>query len=111
MIEIKKGWVIKESAHVVQFLEYILSLDIIFHPDDDMLSYINLDTDEPTFSINDAKYLNGTIDKCFAICGDDVYDICMELMQKRCSTHSHETKNANVVVARNINIVVLRNNS
>ncbi len=83
MIEIKKGWVITEAQHVVQFLKYILSLDIIFHPDDDMMSYVNLDSDEPTFSVDDAKYLNETIEKCFDICGEDVYDICLTLMEQK----------------------------
>jgi uncharacterized protein YecA (UPF0149 family) len=82
MIEIKKGWVITEAEHVVQFMRYILALDVVFHPDDDMLSYIDLDTDEPTFSVEDGKYLNETIQKCFDVCGDDVYDICMALMEE-----------------------------
>jgi uncharacterized protein YecA (UPF0149 family) len=83
MIEIKRGWVITESEHVVQFMRYIMSLDVVFHPDDDMLSYIDLDTDEPTFSVEDAKYLNETIQKCFDICGYDVYDICMALIEEK----------------------------
>jgi hypothetical protein len=83
MIQIKKGWVITEASHVVQFLTYILSLDIIFHPDDDMLSYVNLDVDEPLFSVDDAKYLNDTIEKCFDICGEDVYDICLTLIEQK----------------------------
>jgi len=83
MIDIKKGWAITEASHVVQFLTYILSLDIIFHPDDDMLSYVNLDNDEPTFSVEDAKYLNDTIEKCFDICGEDVYDICLTLIEQK----------------------------
>lgn len=82
MIEIKKGWVITEAEHVVQFMRYILSLDIVFHPDDDMCSYI-YDTDEPVFSVEDAKYLNDIIEKCFDICGEDVYDICMSLMEQK----------------------------
>ena len=83
MIEIKKGWVITEASHVVQFMTYILSLDINFHPDDDMLSYVNLESDEPIFSVDDAKYLNDTIEKCFDICGEDVYDICLTLMEQK----------------------------
>ena len=83
MIDIKKGWRITESAHVIQFLTYILSLDIIFHPDDDMMSYVNLDSDEPTFSVDDAKYLNDKIEQCFDVCGEDVYDICLTLMEQK----------------------------
>lgn len=83
MIEVKKGWVITEAAHVVKFIEYILSLLINFHPDDDMLSYVNIETDEPTFSVEDAKYLNDTIGQCFNICGEDVYDICLTLIEQK----------------------------
>lgn len=83
MIQIKKSWVINEASHVVQFMTYILSLDIIFHPDDYMLSYLNLQSDEPLFSVEDGKYLNDTIEQCFDVCGEDVYDIYLTLMEQK----------------------------
>ena len=84
MIEIKKGWRITEAEHVVQFMRYVLDLGIrAFHPDDDMCSYIDLETNEPTFSVEDGKYLNETIEQCFVVCGDDVYDICLAIMDEK----------------------------
>lgn len=81
MIEVKTGWVVNDKNGVFEFLKYIMSLGLVFHPDDNMMSYVNLDTDSPTFSVDDAKYLNGLILRCFDICGDEVYDICIEIME------------------------------
>lgn len=78
MIDIKKDWVISDAKDVVEFIRYMQSI-CVFHPDDDMLSYIDLIYDVPTFSIEDGKYLNDIINKCFDICGDDVYDICLSI--------------------------------
>lgn len=82
MIDIKKDWIINESKDVVEFIRYMQSI-CVFHPDDDMLSYLNFDTDEPLFSVDDANYLNSIIEKSFWICGEDVYDICLITMAEK----------------------------
>lgn len=90
MIEIKKGWRITEEEHVKQFLTYMYSiLGNSFHPDDDLLSHINFETEEPTLSVEDAKYLNECIDKCFELSGEGVYDISLEIMETLQEINAH----------------------
>ncbi len=73
-----KEFVVRTHEDVQEFLKYIASLNIIFHPDDDMKEYVD-QNDAPLFTPQEAEMLNKAIGNCFAIYGDEVYDIYFEL--------------------------------
>ena len=52
--------------------------DLSFHPDDNFSNYINLETQEPLYSAEEAILLNKQMEKCFDICnqfGADIYEL------------------------------------
>ncbi len=53
--------------------------DLSFHPDDDFSDYINLETKEPLYSVDEVIQLNQLLDECFIICEQEAVDI-YELM-------------------------------
>ena len=67
---------------VEQLVRYIYDeLGVNFHPDDDFNDYINSETKEATFNIEDAKILNSLIDDCFKVCereNVDFYEIALK---------------------------------
>lgn len=79
----KKQWVIEAQEDVKKFFEYLRDFNLVFHPDDDFLQYIDLESDIPTFTIEEGKYLNSILDKCHIVCGDMdeglIYQIGMEV--------------------------------
>ena len=60
--------------------------NLSFHPDDDFLDYINLNTKEPLYSAEEVSQLNIMMDKCFTLCEQaevDIYELMGEpLFQK-----------------------------
>lgn len=62
------------------FTSLIVEDRLNFHPDDDFLNYINLDSNLPSYSPEEAIRLNGLLDRCFEICekeGIDIYSMSM----------------------------------
>jgi hypothetical protein len=49
--------------------------DLSFHPDDDFVDYINLETKEPLYSAEECKQLNQLMHNCFSICQQEEVDI------------------------------------
>lgn len=52
--------------------------NLSFHPDDDFSNYINLETQEPLYSDEEALSLNKQMERCFDICnqfGADIYEL------------------------------------
>jgi len=52
--------------------------NLSFHPDDDFSNYINLETQEPLYSVEEVSILNKQMERCFDICnqfGADIYEL------------------------------------
>lgn len=63
------------------FAEQLVREQVIFHPDEDFNSYINLRTALPAYSESEARHRNTLMRKCFTICAEN--NVCIyELMHK-----------------------------
>lgn len=75
---------IKTIADVRNFFEHLTQeRKVSFHPDDDFESYINIDTNEPTFTAEECKRYNEAMQQCFDVCqaeGEDIYLIGMDAL-------------------------------
>lgn len=66
---------------VKKFARQLTSEGLSFHPDDDFNDYVNLQTNAPTYSAEDAEIRNNLMNDCFEVCdkeGVDVYTIMLE---------------------------------
>ena len=65
--------------------EVIGYLGWAFHPDDPMTDYVRRDTGEPSYSLEEAKRIEGLMDEAFDFCGKhgiDIYELSMEISKK-----------------------------
>lgn len=69
--------------------------NLSFHPDDDFSDYINLETKERLYSVEEAASLNQLMEKCFDICEQNDADI-YELMGKPLYTRLDLGDNAEI---------------
>lgn len=53
--------------------------NLSFHPDNDFADYINMETGEATYSVEEVELRNNLMAKCFDICSKNEVDI-YELM-------------------------------
>ncbi len=68
---------------VKKFFTELMSENLIFHPDNDFCDYINLKTNEPTYSVEEAERRNELVSECFIVCerdSVDFYELCMSLL-------------------------------
>lgn len=66
---------------VKKFARQLTAEGLSFHPDDDFNDYVNLQTNDPTYSAEDAEIRNNLMNDCFEVCdkeGVDVYTIMLE---------------------------------
>ena len=59
---------------------------LAFHPDDSFNDYVGIGTGTPTFTNDEAVYLNAVMNQCFEICEKndvEIYLIGLELLQNR----------------------------
>lgn len=81
-----KTFEIQTMHDVEQFLQHViepngLALGMGFHPDDDFSDYMK-ENGEKVFPNNEAKALNETTNKCFAICekqNTDIYALALSI--------------------------------
>jgi len=67
---------------VKTFVRQLVGEGLNYHPDDDFTQYINMQTDEPTYSTEEAALRNELNNQCFEVCGildADIYDIAQEI--------------------------------
>ncbi|WP_291128068.1 hypothetical protein [Flavobacterium sp. UBA7682] len=58
--------------------------ELAFHPDDSFEDYVNIENGAPTFTNDEAIYLNEVMNQCFEVCEKndvEIYDIGMQLLQ------------------------------
>lgn len=76
--------IIKTSEDVKVFFTLLKDkYKLSFHPDDPFEEYINLDTKEPIFVKDEAKYLNQMMDASFVVCEKeeiDIYELGMSIL-------------------------------
>ena len=74
---------IEKVEDVKAFAKHLTVIEkISFHPDDDFSDYVNTETQEPTYSQEEAELRNDLMNQCFKICEQnnvDIYDIMGEI--------------------------------
>ena len=76
---------IKTTTDVVSFAKELIKEGVCFHPDDDFNDYINLETQNTTYTKEEADFRNNLMSQCFAVCeknGIDIYDTMSEVTLK-----------------------------
>jgi hypothetical protein len=70
---------------VTIFFHDLVKEGVNAHPDEDFSQYINSETEEPTFSPEEADLRNRLMNKSFDVCeaaGIDIYDLMQEIYLK-----------------------------
>ncbi len=57
--------------------------DLLFHPDDPPETLVSLESGQPCFTLTEVAALSGTIDRLFALHGDEVYEAAYPLFMAR----------------------------
>ena len=76
---------ITKIEHVSEFFSDLFGEGVNVHPDDDFKDYINYETKEETYTLEEATLRNRLMNKSFEICENakvDIYDLMMELYLK-----------------------------
>ena len=76
---------IKTVEDVRTFFNELLAEGLNFHPDDDFANYLNCDTQEQTFTEEEAAKRNRQLTQSFDVCekeGIDIYEVCIEIFMK-----------------------------
>lgn len=66
---------------VKNFARQLLSEGLSFHPDDDFNDYVNLESNLPCYTEEEAELRNNLMNECFEVCEKeevDIYSIMME---------------------------------
>ncbi len=76
---------IQSIEDVIMFTKEIIAEGTRIHPDDDFREMVNMETDEPTYTIEEADMRNELMNQYFDICdkeGTDIYGIMLDVYQK-----------------------------
>lgn len=66
------------------FRQIVHNLKVNFHPDDGFETYVSLDSDKPSFSVEEVALANRLMDEAFDVCekaGVDIYALGMEAIR------------------------------
>ncbi len=75
---------IESIDDVIEFATSLSKEGLSFHPDDDFRDYINMKTNGPFYTKDDADFRNILMRQCFDICekeGEDTYDVMATLVE------------------------------
>ncbi len=78
---------IKTIEHVKTFFEELLAEGLNFHPDDPFEDYINYETKEPTYTVEEAALRTHLLEQAFDVCekeGQDIYGLCIDIFMRDC---------------------------
>ena len=76
---------INTSNDVVAYAMQLVKEGVNFHPDDDFNDYINIETQNPSYTKQQADLRNILMNQCFEVCqknGIDIYDTMSEVVLK-----------------------------
>ncbi|HKJ32662.1 MAG TPA: hypothetical protein VKA34_12585 [Balneolales bacterium] len=79
---------IKNLDDVEKFTKALIEEGVIFHPDEDFIDYISLDTYLPTYTKDEAKKRNQLMDECFKVCNEEginTYQYMLKIKLKKTS--------------------------
>lgn len=65
------------------FTKQLINESVNFHPDENFINYINIQTSEPTYAEKDAEVRNALMAECFEVCdknGIDIYDFMSKIV-------------------------------
>lgn len=69
------------------FFHYLIEKESLnFHPDEDFTNYINLESELPSYTEEEAKFRNKLMEDCFTVCireNVDIYSIGYELLYNK----------------------------
>ncbi|MCC5930319.1 MAG: hypothetical protein JJU28_13815 [Cyclobacteriaceae bacterium] len=68
---------------VSAFAKLLVKESVNFHPDEDFINYINIQTAEPTYTAKEAEVRNALMAECFEVCdenGIDIYDFMSKIV-------------------------------
>ncbi|MFC0513105.1 hypothetical protein ACFFGT_02800 [Mucilaginibacter angelicae] len=78
-----------QEIHTIEdvevFMRDLAKEGVNAHPDELFENYVNIKTNEPTFSAEDATLRNSLMERSFVICKDagiDIYDFMQEIFLK-----------------------------
>lgn len=70
---------------VIAFAKHLVEVErLSFHPDDDFRDYVNIETQEPFYTDEEALFRNKLMDDCFAVCNKDnieIYEVLLPIIQ------------------------------
>jgi len=76
---------IKSIKDVELFTAQLVAEGLSFHPDTDFQEYVTIETNEKSYTKEEARHRNELTEQCFEICekeNADIYDICNEILLK-----------------------------
>lgn len=76
---------IKTLEDIAKFAKLLHEEGLSFHPDNDFNNCVNLETEEKTYSKEEADLRNELMNQCFKVCEEhnaDLYDIMSEVVLK-----------------------------
>lgn len=76
---------ITTTDDVRTFFNQLLEESLNFHPDEDFANYINAESEESTYSLEEAETRNSLMDRAFEICALNevcIYEIAHDLSLK-----------------------------
>jgi hypothetical protein len=77
---------IKSIEDVAEFVSQLVDEGLNYHPDDDFENYVNMETGDPSYTLEQASERNRLNMQCFEVCdaaGADIYNISMEIFLKK----------------------------
>ena len=74
--------VIRSEDSIRAFFTYLVQEENLnFHPDTPFSDYINYEDKSPTFTPEECAIRDRLMNQCFAVAGDRVYDIGLEVLK------------------------------
>jgi hypothetical protein len=76
---------IKNLNDVEAFAKELIKESVNFHPDEDFNNYVNLESNLPTYTKEEADLRNKLMNQSFDVCekeGVDIYDFTLEITLK-----------------------------
>lgn len=76
---------IKNLNDVIDFTKDLISEGTNVHPDEDFTNYINIETERPSYTKQEAELKNQLMNQCFEVCdssNEDIYDLMQEIYLK-----------------------------
>ncbi len=78
---------INNIEDVSAFFQALYNEGVSAHPDDDFRDYINFETKEPTYTLDEAILRNRLMEISFTICDNDnidIYELMLEAFSNDC---------------------------